>query len=65
MMSIVSKLNDKAVTKTIEAIFQHLLTADIEMQRVVLNDLIDNVLDPLSEDDFFGTEGWNVWCGLD
>jgi len=60
----VSKLNDQAVTDTIKAIFDNLIKSEIEDQRVILADLVV-LMDRLSEDDFFGTEGWEHWVGLD
>jgi hypothetical protein len=32
---------------------------------IILGYLQDNFLDPLGNDDFFGTEGWEHWLGLD
>ena len=32
---------------------------------LVLHNLQTNFLDPLAEDDFFGTEGWEYWLGLE
>jgi hypothetical protein len=37
----------------------------IENVECILQYLQDGALEPLSEQDFFGTEGWEHWLGLD
>jgi hypothetical protein len=60
----VSKLNDEAVTETLKAIFSTIIECDVDAQRDFLKELADK-MDELAEDDFFGTEGWEHWAGLD
>jgi hypothetical protein len=36
-----------------------------ECHKEILQDMKENFLDPLAEDDYFGTEGWEAAFGLD
>lgn len=61
----VEKLNDTAIIEATHSICAAILNLSVEDKRTILESMIDNVIEPLAEDDFFGTEGWEHWAGLD
>ena len=61
----VKNLNNKAIDEMLTAIFSAVKCNDPDFKREFLEALVENVLDPLSEDDFFGTEGWQHWAGVE
>lgn len=63
----VSKLSDSGAVKTFEEICDGLklfIQSNPENASHYLEELIDNFLDPIAEDDGFGTEGWEHAFGI-
>jgi hypothetical protein len=64
----VEKMSDAPTVKTMYEICDALksfIASNPESAKLLLSELIDNVLTPLSEDDFFGTEGWEHAFSMD
>lgn len=56
-------MTDDAIAEALRRICAAILKTDDKAE--MLQALVDYFLDPLSEDDFFGTEGWEYWAKLD
>lgn len=57
----ISKMSEEGAVKTINEICEGLktfVTNNPEVAKELLVQLIQETLDPLASDDFFGTEGW-------
>lgn len=60
----INKLNDAAVKQLASKIADYLKDADPDDLRIVLSRVCAE-FDDLSEDDFFGTEGWEHLLGVE
>jgi len=62
----VNKMSDKGAVETIEQICDGLkgfAKNNPENAKPLLAAMVDGFLDDLAQDDFFGTEGWEVGLG--
>lgn len=59
----VEKMSEEGAKNTVEQIcdgLKEFLTNNPEQAKPLLAAMVDGFLDDLAEDDFFGTEGWEV-----
>jgi hypothetical protein len=64
----IDKMSDKGAVKTVDEICDGLtkfITDNPESAKELLVVLIGETLEPLAQDDFFGTEGWQHGLGVD
>lgn len=64
----ISKLSDAAKITTINEIcdgIKQFIKHNPESADALLTSLVNGTLDPLAEDDFFGTEGWTHCFGIE
>ena len=62
----VNKMSDKGAMETVNRIcdgLKEFAKNNPENAKALLTAMIDGFLDDLAEDDFFGTEGWEVRLG--
>lgn len=62
------KLNDKAVIETTQQIcdgIKKFIENNPDSAAFILDRLVDDVCEPLNEDDFWGTEGWEHAFGIE
>jgi hypothetical protein len=64
----VSRMSDVGAATTLGEVcdgIKRFVESNPNTAKDILENLIDGVLDPLNEDDFWGTEGWQHAFGLD
>jgi hypothetical protein len=64
----IGKMSDEGCVETLKEIcdgMKKFVDNNDESARFLLNELIENVLNPLDGEDFFGTEGWEHYFGLE
>jgi hypothetical protein len=62
----IEKMSDAGANKSVEEIrdgLKEFVANNPDQARNLLAHMIDDLLDPLSEDDYCGTEGWEVGLG--
>jgi hypothetical protein len=62
----IEKMSDAGAKKTVEEIcdgLKQFVENNPEQAKDLLAHMIDDFLDPLAQDDYFGTEGWEVGLG--
>lgn len=67
-MTKIEKMSDAGAVETVNEIcagLKKFVANNPESAKELLVQLIDETLNPLSEDDFFGTEGWEHYFGID
>ena len=61
-------MSDEGCVETVKEICEGMKTfvdnCD-ESARFLLNELVEKVLNPLGDEDFFGTEGWEHYFGME
>ena len=63
-----SKLNEKAITETTNQIcdgIKKFIANNPDSAEFILDQSVDEVLNPLNDDDFWGTEGWEHTFGIE
>lgn len=64
----VDKMSDEGAKKTVEEIcdgLKQFVENNPKSAKELLASMIDGFLDMLAQDDFFGTEGWEIGLGVD